>query len=991
MSIFSCRLFSLFTIKHSDKSKRFAVLRVVASLLGFLLLSHISVLADTTFTAALDRTQVVPSGSSNAAGVGTVILNTAETQVTVTLYTAGLSGAQNGTKIHGPAQRGRTAAAVFALPNVNFTQTFSVTSTQAADLKAGLWYFNIVTTFFPGGEIRGQIEPLAAPGAADLAGWYRGEANAFDTSINANNGTLQNGASFGSGQIGHAFNLDGLNDYAEIPDSTSLNITGRISLQAWISPASVQSGRIIDKQTNGGSDGYFLDISNGRLRVGIGGNTFQSTTNLNTNSWTHVAATYDGVKIRIYLNGSLNSVSPELAGSLVANSVPLRIGTDATATANFFSGQIDEVQIHNRALSSPEIKAIYGSNPFPLSNGTLDQTFGNNGIVVTQFGTGSNVPQAVALQADGKIVAAGFSSNGTNNDFAVVRYNPNGTLDDTFDGANNGNGIVTTPIGTSDEEAFGVRIQPDGKIILAGETFNGTKTNIAVVRYNPDGTLDNTFDGDGRVVTQIGSSGTDLARSVIVQPDGKIVVAGNSFNGSNSDIVVVRYESNGSLDAAFDGNSGVGNGIVTTAIGPGNDLGYTVALQPDGKIVVSGYYFSGLSNDTAILRYDQSGVLDTSFDNDGIVTRAFSSDTDEALTMTMQPDGKIVIAGCIRNGMPNDFLFARFNQDGSSDNSFGINGWTTVPFSPLADIALGVAIQPDGKIVAAGFANNGSNNDFGVARLNSNGTPDTSFDGDGRLTTPIGTSTDSPNAIAVQPDGKIVAVGRTVVGSFAEFGVVRYGYGTNTSANDGFFAADKGVAVRFDNAFRAGTTSSAVISPLGIPALPSGLSLLNRPREILTSAAFSGDVQIKLTLPASVDLANFTAAQVMQFENGTWADRTLSSPVRDFATRSIYARISLLTPFVVVSSLTQSPSFVSVNGRLFRADGRGSNNVIVTITDGNGQQLSGVTNPFGYYRFRNVSARNAYLIRFASKRAIFSPGIFSTPEDIEDFDIVAEP
>lgn len=402
----------------------------------------------------------------------------------------------------------------------------------------------------------------------------------------------------------------------------------------------------------------------------------------------------------------------------------------------------------------------------------LDAGFGTSGKVVTPAGSGNDVGQAVAIQPDGKIVVAGYASNGTNNDFAVFRYNPNGTLDDTFDGTTNANGVILTPIGQSEDEAFGVAIQPDGKIVLVGQTYDGVKTNLAIARYNSDGTLDTTFDGDGRAVFSP-SVGSAILRSVAVRPDGRILATGSASNGVNFDIVVIQLNPNGSLDTQFDGNSGNGNGIVVTQVGAGNDQGYGVVVQPDGMVVVAGYYSSLTGTDTVLLRYGLDGRLDTSFSGDGIATHAFSPDTDEALALALAPDGRIVISGCIRNGAPNDFLIGRFMPDGSPDASFGTNGRAIFPFSGTVDIALGVAVQPDGKVVAVGFGNNGVNNDFGVVRLNSDGTPDLTFGGDGGVLTAIGSSADQANAVAIQPNGRIVVAGRTA-GATADIAVVRY-------------------------------------------------------------------------------------------------------------------------------------------------------------------------------------------------------------------------
>ncbi|MGH9948315.1 MAG: carboxypeptidase regulatory-like domain-containing protein [Pyrinomonadaceae bacterium] len=409
------------------------------------------------------------------------------------------------------------------------------------------------------------------------------------------------------------------------------------------------------------------------------------------------------------------------------------------------------------------------------SVGILDPTFGNNGVVSTPVGSGNAVAQAVAVQPDGKIIAAGFANNGSNNDFAILRYNPDGTLDDTFRGDSPiGTGVILTPIGLSDDEAFGITLQDDGKIIAVGQSRNGTKTDVAVVRCNPDGTLDNTFDVDG-LMTVSPSVGSALARSVDVQADGRIVVAGVGNNGSNFDNVVIRLMPDGSLDPAFVGNSGTGNGIVITTVGAGNEQAYAVSVLPSGKILVAGYFAAAVSNDTVLLRHESDGRLDSTFGVGGIAVHSFSPDsTDEALSMALQPDGRIVIAGCIRTpGIANDFLIARFEENGSRDTAFGNGGFLVVPFGSLADIASGVAIQADGKIVAVGFGNNGIDTDYAVTRVNTDGTFDSAFGNGGRLLTMVGQSFDAANAVALQSNGRIVVAGRTA-SNVANIGIVRY-------------------------------------------------------------------------------------------------------------------------------------------------------------------------------------------------------------------------
>jgi len=483
---------------------------------------------------------------------------------------------------------------------------------------------------------------------------------------------------------------------------------------------------------------------------------------------------------------------------------------------------------------------------YAQSPGALDPTFGSGGIVSTAVGSGNDIAQAVAVQADGRIVVAGYAFNGLNNDFALIRYSPDGMLDETFDGAFNGNGIVTTAVGAFNDEAFGISIQPDGKIVVCGQSSNGTNRDIAVVRYNIDGTLDNTFDGDGRAIIPVGP-GEDFARSVAIAADGTIVVAGNASNGTNFDFAVVRLLPNGSLDSSFAGNSGTGNGIVTTPVGTGDEIGYAVAIQTDDRIVVAGYYAGPFSTDTVVLRYLADGRLDPTFDGDGISARAFSPETDEALALTLQSDGKIVIAGCIRNGAPNDFLLARFQPDGSVDTSFGTGGSSIIPFSGLADIALGVAVQTDGKIVAVGFGSNGSNNDFAVLRVNENGSPDTTFGDNGKLRTMIGTSTDSANAVAIQADGKIVVAGRAVINATSDFGVVRF----------------------------IGSSSGAVIS--GRVLTPGGLGLRNARVSMIDSAG-----AVRHATASTFGFYNFENVQT----GGSYTIRVSSKRYR-FASRTV--------------------------------------------------------------------------------------------------------
>lgn len=402
--------------------------------------------------------------------------------------------------------------------------------------------------------------------------------------------------------------------------------------------------------------------------------------------------------------------------------------------------------------------------------GSLDLTFDTDGKVTTPISTTnlSDNARAVAIQSDGKIVVAGYSFlGGADYDFAVVRYNADGTLDTSFDT----DGKVTTAISSADEDqAYAIAIQSDGKIVVAGYTRDISTYSFAVVRYNSDGSLDNSFDSDGIVVTVIGGI-IDVAYSIAIQSDGKIVVAGYSFQNGNNDFAVVRYNIDGSIDTSFDTD-----GIVTTPVGSLVDMGYAVAIQSDGKIVVAGHSLISSNNyDFSVVRYNTDGSLDVSFDTDGkVITPITTNSDDKAYSLAIQSDGKIVLAGYSYIGALYSYALTRYNSDGSLDTGFDTDGVTTTSFGGETDIAYSVLVQSDGKILASGYSFNGTDNDFAVACYNSDGSLDPGFDTDGIVTIPVGSSVDMGYAAALQADGKIIIAGQSSSGANNDdFAVVR--------------------------------------------------------------------------------------------------------------------------------------------------------------------------------------------------------------------------
>ena len=414
--------------------------------------------------------------------------------------------------------------------------------------------------------------------------------------------------------------------------------------------------------------------------------------------------------------------------------------------------------------------------PARAADGALDLTFSTDGKVTTDFGGRGDFGYAVALQPDGRIVVAGLSSDYSSpccdHDIALARYNHDGSPDMSFDGDGKViTGFGSNSFGRTHDGASAVAIQPDGKIVVAGGSMafssSGGNADLALVRYNTNGSLDGTFDMDGKVTTDFGSPSEEGA-DIALQPDGKILVAGSTSSGNNGDFALARYNSNGSLDTAFDTD-----GKVTTDFG-GSEAGFAVALQPDGKIVVAGFNASDTNSDFVLARYNGNGSLDTTFHTDGKLTTDFGYD-DTAQAISLQPNGKIVVAGSSDNGSSFGFALARYNSNGSLDTTFDSDGKVTPDFtSNIYDGAVAVAIQQDGRIVAGGRS--GSSADFALVRYNSNGSPDLTFGTNGKVTTDFGSNEDYGFALALQPDSKILLAGRsfTSAGNDYDFALARY-------------------------------------------------------------------------------------------------------------------------------------------------------------------------------------------------------------------------
>ena len=283
------------------------------------------------------------------------------------------------------------------------------------------------------------------------------------------------------------------------------------------------------------------------------------------------------------------------------------------------------------------------------TDGTLDRSFANTGVARSKFRKCGCEINDLALQADGKIVAAGWRYKGgdANDDdvVALLRYNADGTVDRSFGRF----GRVSLSFGYGDDTAWGVAIQPDGKIVVAGqgtENMYATGLDFALARLNPDGSLDTSFSGDGMQTTNVSAERWDWANGVAIQPDGKLVTAGVSYSdfvASDPRFVVMRHNADGSVDATFGGD-----GILVTSVGSFGGYAEAAASYGGGRVLAAGRSFvdpAQDSSDFVVVRYASDGDLDPSWGGDGIVVTSFGSGADVSNALAVQPDGKIVAAG----------------------------------------------------------------------------------------------------------------------------------------------------------------------------------------------------------------------------------------------------------------------------------------------------------------------------------------------------------
>jgi uncharacterized delta-60 repeat protein len=423
-----------------------------------------------------------------------------------------------------------------------------------------------------------------------------------------------------------------------------------------------------------------------------------------------------------------------------------------------------------------------GSTPPPPTHGILDNTFGTNGVVTTGINNIDDEINALKVQGDGKIVAAGQSLLGSGvNQFALVRYNTDGSLDTTFGTG----GIVTTQIGTGGCIADALVIQTDNKMLAAGYAAIGSVNQFALVRYNTDGSLDTTFGTGGIVTTTISDYGDGIS-DLGLQSDGKLVAAGYQvIVGGAWQGVLARYNPDGSLDTTF----GTG-GIVVTNLSDFS-LEKRLVIQGDGKLVAAGTIgdYTDYLWKFGLGRYNTDGSLDTTFSSSAIAMGKYDS---EAWALALQPDGKVLAAGyantvcsCDFNtaiqyrSAPSNFVMARYTASGALDTGFG-NGGTVVTING-AGIGLtfghfdDLGIQADGSVVAIGASGSSYvTRQCTLARFTPAGALDTTFGTEGYTVSSLGADMSCIWRLVTQSDGKLVCGGLVESSGVTKFLVTRY-------------------------------------------------------------------------------------------------------------------------------------------------------------------------------------------------------------------------
>lgn len=406
-------------------------------------------------------------------------------------------------------------------------------------------------------------------------------------------------------------------------------------------------------------------------------------------------------------------------------------------------------------------------------SGTLDPSFGSDGVVTTPIHSNYNFADATMVQADGKIVVAGNAGTPSTYQMAVARYNQDGSLDTSF----GDNGTLRFPVGAVKSFITDLAQQPDGKIILGGRTWNNESGDFAFVRLNIDGSFDDSFGTNG--IARLETPETEASEAITLLDDGKMLMVGYK----DDNFTVAKVNSDGSLDTSFGTN-----GWAIVSYEDISSYGDDIAIQNDGKIVISGFALN-MDNrfQVAAARLNADGSIDTSFGTEGKIIFNVGEWNDFSQGVALQSDGKILIGGhkWISNiQQKHDLFVARLNTDGSIDTSYGINGVATARLVDGANYSTSMVLQNDDKPILAGYTVYQEQYDMAMVRFDINGSLDSTFNGDGMVNFDYDGREDYGNAIALQADNKIILAGYSYGGGGSEFEIARFLNDETAGVND---------------------------------------------------------------------------------------------------------------------------------------------------------------------------------------------------------------
>lgn len=429
----------------------------------------------------------------------------------------------------------------------------------------------------------------------------------------------------------------------------------------------------------------------------------------------------------------------QLCGQPIAPDVNFGIAGKSTVQ-KYFEARVDHGDIlplpNGKFLSGGYIQLTYPTFCVTrhLSNGTIDSTFDNDGkVYFTNLHFGA---KAMALQPDGKILAAGSDST-----VNCVRLLASGALDTSF----NGSGAFKLPAHDTSYYVQDMVMQRDGKIVITGLMLKGSSNKIFICRLNSNGTLDYTFNGTGKRIISLGT-GSDYANAIAVQPDGKILVAGSSENTNTyQGLVVLRLDSTGRPDSTF-GTSGY-----YALTGLFYSAGFDIVVQPDNKILIGGHH----NGDQLVLRLNSSGIIDNTFGSGGIYKSTVASGT--VYTLLLKDDGSMYCIGDDYTNNQSDYSVLKLTAAGQLDLTFNNSGKKVIPLSDDIDMPSSAAVMSDSSIVIGG--NIYGNTLTGLAKVTANGATDSTFGDHGVQVVRIAPSDELNRKILLQPDGKILTLG----------------------------------------------------------------------------------------------------------------------------------------------------------------------------------------------------------------------------------------